>query len=450
MDNSGFWLRPSYSFYCRLLRVRGWALRRFTPAGLMVAAALLLAGIFGPDTESNVAYQGFALFLGFLVLALAFTSSYSPRLTVTRVLPRFGTVGAPLQYRIVLKSLSAKAEKDLTLLEELGGALPKFQEWLALRRADQRRLRHFRLAQRTKTDFGPAAVFKQIAVAAVPPGQELSVPAELTPLRRGVLRLESILLARTDPLGLIRALGRTPVPQTVLILPKRYPVPSVPLPGVLKYQEGGVALAANVGQSDEFVALRDYRHGDPLRHIHWRTWAKAGKPVVKEFEDEFFVRHALVLDTFADHPRSDTFEEAVSVAASFACTIQTQESLLDLLFVGPDSYCFTAGRGLAHVDQLLEVLASVQPCLDQPFPTLEHLVLNHIHAVSGCVCVLLRWDTQRQEFVTKLKALGIPVLVLLVVPPGQGTVDPGPMRDAPEHFYALETGRIAEGLARLI
>ena len=44
----------------------------------------------------------------------------------------------------------------------------------------------------------------------------------------------------------------------------------------MRYQEGGVALAANIGRSEEFVALRakTYRHGDPLRHIHWRIWAK--------------------------------------------------------------------------------------------------------------------------------------------------------------------------------
>ena len=164
--------------------------------------------------------------------------------------------------------------------------------------------------------------------------------------------------------------------RSVLILPKRYPLPPIALPGTMKYQEGGVALASNVGQSDEYVALRDYRHGDPLRHIHWRSWAKAGKPIVKEFEDEFFVRHALVLDTFTDHPHSEVFEEAVSVAASFACTLLTQESLLDLLFVGPQAYCFTAGRGLAHADQMLEILASVRACRDQPFRALEQLVLE--------------------------------------------------------------------------
>ena len=103
-----------------------------------------------------------------------------------------------------------------------------------------------------------------------------------------------------------------------------------------------------------------------------------GRPVVKEFEDEFFVRHALVLDTFTDPVQGEVFEEAVSVAASFACALPTQESLLDLLFIGPQSYCFTAGRGVAHVEQMLEVLASVRACTDQPFRALEHLVLSPI------------------------------------------------------------------------
>ncbi len=181
-------------------------------------------------------------------------------------------------------------------------------------------------------------------------------------MRRGVVQLASVTIARPDPLGIYRALRKQPLPQSVVVLPKRYALPPIALPGGMKYQQGGVAMAAHIGQSEEFVSLREYRRGDPPRHIHWRSWAKAGKPIVKEFEDEFFVRHALVLDTFTPRPHSDVFEEAVSVAASFACTVLTQESLLDLLFVGPEAYCFTAGRGLAHADQMLEILASVQPC----------------------------------------------------------------------------------------
>jgi len=247
---------------------------------------------------------------------------------------------------------------------------------------------------------------------------------------------------------LLHSFCKVPAPQAVLILPNRYPVAPVALPGMRKYQQGGIALASNVGQSEEFVALRDYRPGDPFRHIHWRSWAKAGKPVVKEFEDEFFVRHALVLDTFTRADQSDLFEEAISVAASFACTVRTQESLLDLLFVGPESYCFTAGRGLAHADQMLEILASVRACPEQPFEKLEQLVLNHISAVSGCICVLLAWDEKRQDFVRKLKALNLPLLVLVLVEPGH-TLDPGILANEPDRFHVLEVGQVEQGLAKL-
>ena len=40
-------------------------------------------------------------------------------------------------------------------------------------------------------------------------------------------------------------------------MPRRYALPPLSFPGTLKYQDGGVALASNVGQSEEFVALRE-------------------------------------------------------------------------------------------------------------------------------------------------------------------------------------------------
>jgi uncharacterized protein (DUF58 family) len=212
------------------------------------------------------------------------------------------------------------------------------------------------------------------------------------------------------------------------------------LSGTRKYQPGGVALASTVGDSEEFVSLRDYRAGDPMRRIHWKSWARVGRPVVKEYLDEFFVRHALILDTFASHLGDPIFEEAVSVAASVAISMQTQESLLDLMFVGPEAYCFTAGRGVAHTEQLLEVLACVAPCRDKPFRTLHHAVIDRHDSLSGCVCVLLAWDDARQELVRQLEALGTPTRVLVVG-------EPGTLDRLPGDVHRLEVGRIAEGLA---
>ena len=437
----------SYRFFSWL---RYWAQRRFTRAGWVVLASLFVTMVMGLDTENLVAYQGFSLLLVLLLLAFGFSRFFRMNFSVVRLLPPFGTAGQSFTYRVSVRNLTSKTQSDLALLEDLADPRSAFPEWLAAQLAVEQSVRSLRLSRQQRFNPFKPATLKDAVLPPIQPGQEAEVQVEVTPLHRGVLRFKGVTLARTDPFGLFRALAGTPAPQTALILPKRYPLPPIALPGVMKYQEGGVALASNVGQSEEFVALRDYRRGDPLRHIHWRSWAKTGKPIVKEFEDEFFVRHALVLDTFSDQLQSEAFEEAVSVAASFACTIQTQESLLDLLFVGAEAYCFTAGRGLAHADQMLEILASVHLCSGKPFQTLESLVLNHAGVVSGCICVLLAWDDPRRNFIKKLKAAGVPVLVVVVAPVAPAKpFEPGPMHDEPERFHTLVVGQIEQGLSRL-
>jgi len=446
-------MKPIYKLFYRIYRVISatwyWAHRRFTLPGLCVAGGLVIAAGVGTDIQNNVTYQLFALLLAFLILAFFGSRFFRAKFSATRSLPRFGTAGQPFHYCVLIKNLAAQPQKGLTLLEDLEDSRPTFQEWLAVQLAEMRRTHPFRISERRRTNPFKPANLKPAEVPPILPGGETEVRVELTPLRRGILRFKGVTLARTDPMGLFRSFAKTAAAQTVLILPKRYLLPPIALPGTMRYQEGGVALAANVGRSEEFVSLREYRRGDPLRHIHWRSWAKTGKPIVKEFEDEFFVRHALVLDTFTDEPHGEILEEAVAFAASFACAVVTQESLLDLLFVGPESYCFTAGRGLAHADQMLEILAAVKNCADKKFAALEQLVLNHVSVVSGCICVFQKWDDARKKFAEKLRVLGVPLLVLVIVPPGGTKPDAGPLRDEPDNFHVLEIGQIAEQLASL-
>jgi uncharacterized protein (DUF58 family) len=444
---------PIYRLFFWIYRIGSslwyWARRRFTVAGLCVAGGFIVAGSVGTDVEDNVIYQEFALLLALLVFALASSRFFRGRFAATRTLPRFGTAGKPLPYRVSVKNLTARTQTGLTLLEDFADPRPAFEEWVAFQIAENKRLRPFHVSERRRNNPFRLANRAEAEVPPLAAHGETEVRVEILPLRRGVLRFTGMTLARPDPLGLFRSFAKVPQPQTLLILPKRYPLPPIALPGTMKYQAGGVALAANIGLSEEFVSLRDYRRGDPVRHIHWRSWAKAGRPIVKEFEDEFFVRHALVLDTFTDEPHGEMLEEAVSVAASFACTVLTQESLLDLLFIGAESYCFTAGRGIAHADQMLEILAAVRGCNDKPFATLEHLVISHVSAVSGCICVLQQWDEARKNLVKKLRALGVPVMVLVITRPGKAKLDAGPLRGEPEQFHVLEIGKIEEQLARL-
>jgi len=446
-------VKPIYRVFYLIYRAGSalWyrARRRFTLAGRCVAGGLLVAAAVGVDVENNVIYQEFALLLALLMAAFAASRLFRAKFSATRVLPRFGTAGKPLVYRVRLRNLTSQPQTGLTLLETLSDPRPPFEEWFAFQLAENKRLRPFQVSERRRHNPFRLADPVEVPVPPLASRSETEVDVEILPLKRGVLRFIGMTLARPDPLGLFRAFSRMSLPQTALILPKRYWLPPIALPGTMKYQQGGVALAANIGRSEEFVSLRDYRRGDPVRHIHWRSWAKAGRPIVKEFEDEFFVRHALILDTFTDEPHSEILEEAVSVAASFVCTVLTQESLLDLLFIGAESYCFTAGRGLAHADQMLEILASVRACGDKPFTALEHLVIAHASVVSGCICVLQKWDDSRRKLVEKLRALRVPVLVFVIVQPGKSDLDAGPLRAERGKFHVLEVGKIEEQLAGL-
>lgn len=442
----------TYRAYRLASALRHHAPRQLTPGGLIVAAALVLTGSASVDMDRTVAYQAFALLACVLGVSVACKIGHRGRYQARRFLPRLASVGQPLRYRVEVRNLGRRARSGLEVFEDLEDPRPgrrEFRDWL--RPAGPQRT--FRLRRRTarfrSRDFRRATA-APVPLPPLPPGAVRETTIEVRPLRRGILRFAGLSIARPDPLGLVRSFRRVPLPQSVVVLPKRYPLPPLALGGNSQYQPGGVALAAAVGESPEFISLRDYRPGDPLRHIHWRSWARTGKPIVREYQDEFIPRHALVLDTFASSAHDDAFEEAVSVAASFACTVDTRDSLLDLLFVGAQAICFTTGRGLGRAEQALEVLAAVQRNPDQPFETLPNLVLRHAPVVCSWICVFLKWDAPRRDLVRRLREFGRPVLTLVVAgEPGEhgdtGAADEGPAPDV----HILQPGRIAEGLQKL-
>ena len=288
---------------------------------------------------------------------------------------------------------------------------------------------------------------ERASLGAVPAQATRTTTLKCMPLRRGELRFDALTLSRDEPLGLMRAVSRHRIPETLLVMPRTYPVAPVDLPGTRRLQPGGVAFAGRVGDAEEFVSLRDYRAGDSPRRIHWKAWARTGRPVVKEYADEFFVRHALLLDTF---PSGDSarFEAAVSVAASLVMMPRSGESLLDLMFVEDRAYTLTRGRGLGAATDLLRVLATVAPS-DGTFETLAEAALLNAKRISGGICVFLDWDKPRRDLVGRLRGLGIPLRVWVVADEGDANVrDPGPMAGDERNFRVVAPATLASELAR--
>jgi len=441
-------IRLAYRFYRLGSAVSSRLKRRLTPAGWLALAGLAVCSFVGLDLEQSVASKTFAVLFSVLAIAVCCAPLFRGAFGVERLLPRFGSVGQSFAYRVSVRNCRAKLWRELELFEELADLRPSLEDLMEYHRAGNR---SFRLSKPGQGSFTyPRAIVKKVDLPPLLPGGEAEARGEVLPLKRGPLRFVGVVIARRDPLNLFRGFVRVPLPQTVLILPRRYSLPPLALPGTHRYQQGGVAFAASVGESEEFVSLRDYRPGDPLRHVHWRSSARTGRLVVKEFEDEFFVRHALVLDTFGTPAQAQAFEEAVSVAASFVSTVDTQESLLDLMFVGAQAVCFTTGRGVTHSEQALGILASVQPSRDKSFETLQALVLQHTPLVSGCVFIFLAWDEPRQELVRKLTRLGLAVRVFVVTDEA-GTRQLAGVSDdqRPANFHVLEVGKVEAGLQAL-
>ncbi|HEU4644835.1 MAG TPA: DUF58 domain-containing protein [Burkholderiales bacterium] len=425
-----------------------WLRDRLTPAGWLALAAAAAAGAAGLDTTKHLSYQAATLLGALLALAYGASLSFRARVAVSRELPRYATAGEPISYAVTVSNLGRRPLEGVHLRELPADARPTYAAWRRAREPGEERrnwfdrnMGYFRwrwLIERHSPE--PPA---DTALPALAPGARRTLRLSLTPRRRGRIALAGLALERTDPLGLVRGLARVPLEGRCVALPRRYRLPRLALPGRRRHQPGGVTLSASVGDSEEFLSLREYRPGDPLQHIHWKSFARVGRPIVKEFQDEFFERHALVLDTGARRGEDAAFEDAVAVAASFVATLDTQECLLDLLFVGGEVRHYVAGRGRLHADPMLEVLAGVGASAPQAFPALARAVLESRAQLASCILVLVGWDEPRRQLARVLAAAGIEVRAILVC------ANEDAPRDAPPWLAVVHPGAIEAGLADL-
>jgi uncharacterized protein DUF58 len=436
-----------------LHRFSQWSRKKLTSSGTLIFMGVIFSGVFGVDTRQTLSFQIFSLLLSLLLISFLFSFFFRGRFTIQRDLPDYCTVGQTMNYRVKIKNEGLSIQKDLSIIEELSYVMPDYPEFLRQLKLDNKTNRFDRYIGfplwLKLVQFNRGASIKATPVENIPAGKTNSTKIEILPKRRGYINFKHSVLLRPDPFGLSNAFRNIKKTDSVLVLPKRYKASGITLPGFRRYQQGGVNHAGSVGDSQEFVSLRDYRPGDPVKNIHWRSFAKRSMPVVKEFQDEFFVRMGMVLDTFLETRNEMLFEEAVSVAASLIDDPDNNDSLLDLMFVGDEAHKFTSDRGIANLNRMLEILACVNACYDKPFETLTNLVFRNINSLSALICIFLDWDQSRQDFVKQIRALNIPVLVIVLEESSSAKHLPGPMKDQPNRFHVLHQHNIAEQLQNI-
>jgi uncharacterized protein (DUF58 family) len=132
------------------------------------------------------------------------------------------------------------------------------------------------------------------------------------PLRRGPLGARALTLEHGDPLGFFAHRGPAVDSELGLVLPRFQALAARPN---VRELEASVA-AARAGSGTEMFGVREYRPGDPLRRIHWRSSARHAELIVREFEPP----GVQTLGIFCDPspPTSEAADQIARLAASEA------------------------------------------------------------------------------------------------------------------------------------
>lgn len=364
---------------------RSW----LTLPGRTVLIGFAMGSVFSAPGVDAAIYPVLSLALGLLAGGLVSGWFHRVRdLELIRRLPPPACAGEVVRYRVELVNRGRRPLRALSICEG----------WLrfGLHRVDE--------------DAGGAADVDWLA-----PGERAEVTLALKAVERGAYELRPMRVGGSFPSGLIRVPRPVGPKQRLLVYPRFVSQREFELPVGLRYQPGGILVSAKLGGATEFAATREYRDGDRLRDIHWASFARSGRLIVKEYREEYFVRVGLLLDTqLARRQSAAALERRISIAAGIADALARRDYIIDLFAAGETLHRFTAGRALARLDNLLELLACVEGAPEVAFDVVEQRLLPHANRLSSVVLLLDDWDAPRARLCRLLRQSGAAVRPLVI------------------------------------
>lgn len=271
--------------------------------------------------------------------------------------------------------------------------------------------------------------------------QRLNVHATLP--RRGEYFWPPIALSTGHPLGLIRRTVYLSTGESVLVLPRlgwlhRTRLRSLLLQQPQVNQSTKRPVLRHPGAQTEFYGLREFRTGDSPRWIHWRTTARVGELMVREFEEPPVDNLVVFVDAWLPEPAHELQKKLVQVRAA------NQNVIRQLLKAGPPPP--------PHVRHLKEAaLAKKEEPLRIPLERLEFAL-----SLAATVC----WEWCKQPGATVGLGLADGTAQFQAVETGQRQVFPlletlarvqgGPEPDHAGLLQALGMASVPAGPALLI
>ncbi|MBE8526500.1 DUF58 domain-containing protein [Amycolatopsis sp. H6(2020)] len=205
----------------------------------------------------------------------------------------------------------------------------------------------------------------RFVVERLPHDRRVALRYPLQPVLRGIQQVGPLRATITDPFGLCEFERELIGHSRLVVVPRVVPLWGLPSgAGIGVGDDGTVRLHAGQGEAD--VIVRQYRQGDDLRKVHWRSTARRDEIMVRVEERPWRGGTTVLLDhRAAAHHGSGpaaSMEWAVSFAASAALHLRRSGHRVRLVSEHGVTLADTPGDGGDHYDHVvLDALAALQP-----------------------------------------------------------------------------------------
>lgn len=192
----------------------------------------------------------------------------------------------------------------------------------------------------------------EFGIQRLAPGEKAEELFAIPTHARGVVKVGPVSVVRGDPLGLFERAYRRDEPVDLFVHPRTVRFGGQSL-GFLRDLEG--LPATDLSRDDvSFHALNEYQPGDDLRHVHWRSTARTGQVMVRQYEETRRSHFVIGLSSSRGDYASDAeWELAISAAGSIGLRALTDSQRVDVRVQGRSLPADTGKR-------LLDSLAALE------------------------------------------------------------------------------------------
>ncbi len=322
------------SFWARLRRrLRPPRRLSFTREGKIIVILSVGVGFAAINTGNNLLYLLLGWLLSFIIASGILSEMSLRALVVERRPPPRVFAGEPFLMEVVIKNGKPNRASYSIEVEDLQGKTP---------------------------------IDKRCYFLKIPEAKSQRTSYRHTFVRRGLYTLSGYRLATKFPFALFRKSRDVDAKLVVLVYPARVAVPRPPPRAATR----GDAVADRLGRRGEFFGLRERRPGDDRRDVHWKSSARSGRLLVREYEDELARRVVIAVDnalpqdvrdavtdgalTPAHEAQVTAVERGISIAASLAATYLEVGWTVELVARGTH---VAPGHGRMHEAKIARELA---------------------------------------------------------------------------------------------